>query len=303
MKKFFLAVAIPVFAILFSCNSKPGSNDDAITLKFNLPNGGTYDYNVDMDMTMKSNAQGQPINMNNKMAIGYRFGATGDSAGWKKITASISRIAMHINTNGQNVDFDSDKASDTSDVVSNTIGKVLGSMKGGQFRFTMNEKGEVGSVTGIQDMMQRALSSIKAPGAVAMAAGVGSTFNEENFKQNIQQSFGMYPNKPVKPGDSWTSTMNMNNQGMQMKIDNTYTLESVSGNIAKVKVSSKISSPGANSAMGTAGTMTGLMKFDIPTGLPIDGDLDMNMNMTMNTGGQVMPMNTDIKMKITGKKS
>lgn len=253
-------------------------------------------------MTMKGNVQGQAIDMDNKMAMGYRFAATGDSAGWKKITASISRIAMHMNSNGQNVDFDSDKTSDSSDVVSSTIGKVLGAMKGGQFGFTMNEKGEVGSVTGIQDMMHRALTSVNAPGVGAMAAGMGSAFNEDNFKQNIQQSFGMYPGKPVKPGDSWSSTMNMNNQGMNMKIDNNYTLESVSGDSANVKVNSKISSPDS-SAMGISGTMTGTMKFDVPTGLPVDGDLDMNMKMTMNTGGQVVPMNTDIKMKITGKKS
>ena len=49
--------------------------------------------------------------------------------------------------------------------------------------------------------------------------------------------------------------------------------------------------------------MDGNMKFDIPTGLPTDGDLDMNMKTMMNTGGQVVPMNTNIKMKITGKKS
>jgi hypothetical protein len=44
------------------------------------------------------------------------------------------------------------------------------------------------------------------------------------------------------------------------------------------------------------------MQFDVSTGLPTDGDLAMNMNMTVNTGGQLVPMNTDIKMKITGKK-
>lgn len=303
MKTNLQKLIIPVFIILLSCNSKPGNDTETITLKFNLPTGSSFNYNVDMDMEMHGNVQGQPINMDNKMGMGYRFNAIGDSAGWRKITASINRIAMHMNSNGQKVDFDSEKVSDSTDVVSNTIGKVLGAMKGGQFGFTMNEKGEVGSVTGIQDMMQLALTSVNLPNAGAMAAGMGNAFNEDNFKQNIQQSFGMYPGKPVKPGDSWTGTMNMNNQGTAMKIDNNYTLESVSGSTANVKVNSKISSPDANAAMGISGAMTGTMKFDIPTGLPVDGDLDMNMKMTMNTGGQIVPMNTDIKMKITGNKS
>lgn len=299
MKIFFTAFILPVFFILFSCNNKPGS--DAINLKFNLPAGSSYDYNVDMDMAMNGNVNGQPVNMKNKMAMGYRFAAVGDSSGWKKLTASINRVAMHINSNGVNIDFDSDKATDTSDVVSATMGKVLGALKGGQFGFTMNENGKIGSVTGINDMMQRIMSSINVPDAGSVAAGMGGAFNDENFKQNIQQSFGMYPDKPVKPGDTWTNTMDINNQGIQMKIDNTYTLESVNGNTANVKTDSKISSLGTDS-MGITGTMTGNMKFDIPTGLPIDGNLDMNMKMTMNTGGQVVPMNTDINMKITGKK-
>jgi uncharacterized protein DUF6263 len=299
MKKFLSAFVLPACFIFLGCNNKPGG--DAINLKFNLPAGSSYNYNVDMDMAMNGNVNGQPINVINKMAMGYRFAAISDSAGWKKLNASINHIAMHMNSNGVNIDFDSDKQTDTSDVVSGTIGKVLGALKGGQFGFTMNEKGKIGSVTGINDMMQRIMSSINMQNAGAMAAGMNSTFNEDNFKQNIQQPFGMYPDKPVKPGDTWTNTIDINNQGMQMKMDNTYTLESVSGNTANVKTDSKISSPGANS-MGITGTMTGNMKFDIPTGLPVDGNLDMNMRMTMNTGGQVVPMNTDINMKITGKK-
>ena len=210
---------------------------------------------------------------------------------------------MNINAGSVNVDYDSDKPSDTANEANNTMGKVLGAMKGGEFAFTMNEKGEVGQVSGISEMMQRILSSVNVPNADAIIAGMSSSFSEENFKQNIQQSFAVYPDKPVKPGDSWTSSMTMNNGGMAMKMDNNYTLESVNGDMANVKVDSKISSPdsSANNNMTITGTMKGTMQYDIPTGVPVNGDLDMNMDMQMNSGGQSVPMNTDIKMKITGK--
>jgi hypothetical protein len=185
------------------------------------------------------------------------------------------------------------------------MGKVIGAMKGGEFSFIMNEKGEVGQVSGINDMMQRMMSSLDVPNADAMAAGMSSAFNEENFKQNIQQAFAVYPGKPVKPGDSWASSMDMTNGGMAMKLGNNYTLESVNGDKANVKVDSKISSPdpAANNNMNISGTMKGTMQYDIPTGVPVRGDLDMNMDMQMSSGGQTVPMKTDIKMKITGKKS
>ena len=291
MKNFFYAIVIIVaFA---------GCKSDTIDLKFNLPKGSSYDYNMDMIMAVKGDVNGQPMNVTNNMSMGYRFGVIGDSAGWKKISSTISRIAMNIDAgSGVNIKFDSDKPVDTSDVMSGTVGKVLGALKGGQFTFTMNEKGEIGSVTGISEMMNRMMSSV--PNAGAMAGSMGNSFNEDNFKQNIQQAFGVYPSKPVKPGDTWTSTMSMNNAGMQMKIDNTYTLQSVTNNIADVKVDSKIS---GNSGVGIDGTMKGDLKYDVPTGVPVDGDLDMSMNMNVPQSGQSAPMTMDIKMKITGKKS
>ena len=85
MKKILLAIAIPALVILFSCNNNPLKTGDTVTLKFNLPKGSSYDYNMDMDMTMKGSVNGQPMNMTNKMAMGYRFGVTGDSAGWKNL--------------------------------------------------------------------------------------------------------------------------------------------------------------------------------------------------------------------------
>lgn len=298
MKKFLLAFIIPAFTILSACNNKPG-NGGAITLKFNLPVGSSYNYNIEVSMQMNGNINGQALNMNNKMAMGYGFTAAGDSAGWKKLNATIENISMHISGNGVNINYDSNQPADTSDVVSATVGKVLGALKGGQFQFTMNDSGQVGSISGIQDMMQRIMSSINIPGASAMVSGIGSTFNDENFKQNIQQSFGMYPNKPVKPGDTWQNTTEMNNQGMILKLDNTYTLQSVDGNNANVKVDSKISSQGA---MSINGTMSGTMKFDVPTGLPLDGNLDMNMNMG-EANSQSAPLKMDMKTKITGKKA
>lgn len=299
MKKFLSALIVSF--VLFSCNNMPGKSGDTIDLKFNLPKGSSYDYNMDMDMSVKGNMGGQQMNVTNKMAMGYHFSTIDDSAGWKKISSTISRIAMNIDAGGMKIDYDSDKPNDTSNVVNGTMGKVLGAMKGGEFTFTMNDKGKIGSVTGINEMMNKMMSSV--PGAGAMSGSMGSAFNEDNFKQNIQQAFGMYPDKPVKPGDSWTSTMNMNNGGMQMKLDNTYTLESVTGDNANVKVNSKISPLAGATIANIDGTMTGTMKYDIPTGVPVNGDLDMLMKMSVSEGGQTMPMTTDIKMKINGKKS
>ena len=294
MKKIFLAIII--FS-LFSIE-KSSAQDNPITLKFNLPKGSSYDYNMDINMNMKGEAGGQAVSVENKMGMGYHFTTLDDSAGWKKISTTVSGIAMHINTGGVNIDYDSDQPVDTSNVVNSTMGKVLGAMKGAQFTFIMNDQGKIGYVSGIKEMADKMVAA--APGNGGMASGMSNAFNEDNFKQNIQQAFGAYPDKPVKPGDTWTNTMNTNNNGVALKIDNTYTLESVSGNNANVKVNAQISS--ANSNMPITGTMAGTMQYDIPSGVVVDGALEMSMNMSMG-GDQSTPMVMNIKTKITGKKS
>ena len=87
-----------------------------------------------------------------------------------------------------------------------------------------------------------------------------------------------------------------------MKMDNVYTLESVTGKIAHIKVNSKISSP-QDTTTNIAGTTTGIMQFDIPSGVPVDGDLDTHMTMNINAAGQSIPMAIDIKTKVAGKRS
>ena len=295
MKKIFAAFVIgALFMAVDSSAQKP------VDLKFNLKKGENYAYASTMDIETKGNMGGQDVDVKNTVGISYLFTNTGDSAGWKKLNSTITRIFMNLNVSGMSINYDSDEPADSSDMVSAMLGKILGAMKNGQFMFTINEKGEIGSVTGFEEMMQKVTDAASGAGPMA---NISNAFSEDNFKQNIPQSFGGYPSKPVKPGDTWTATVNTDAGGAQMTSENTYKLESVEGNTAIVKVDAKISSPVADSTATINGTSTGSMKYDIPSGIAVDGDMDTNLNMNINRGGESMPMNTDIKMKITGKKS
>lgn len=288
-------IALTVFLI---CTGTFGFGQKAIDLKFNLPVGNGFGYNIDMDMKTAGNAGGQEVNVDNTMKIGYNFAVTADSAGWKKINAVITTIAMNINTGGVNINYDSDKPVDTTDMMSSTFGKVLGSMKGGKFVFTMNKDGKVGNVTGLDEL----ISNVSAAGGSDMMGGITNAFSDENFKNNLQQSFAFYPAKPVKPGDTWTNTTTTNTNGAQLTMNNSYTLESVSGDIANVKVNSTLSAPASASINSMGGATTGNMQFDIKTGVPVLGDLNTKMDLDINANGQSIPMKMDIKMKITGTK-
>ena len=300
-------MAFSAASLLYCC--KGTNSPDGLNLKFNLQKGEKFLYTAGMDMHSRQNVMGKDMDVNTRMDMAYTFDVTGDSAGWKQVNATISKIAINMDAGGMQIKFDSDDpaAADSTNPMAK-VGKIFGAMKGGQFGFTMNEKGKVGNVTGIREMMEHAVASLNDPTAsAALMSGLSKTFDENQFKQNLEQSFGIYPDKPVKAGDSWNKTMTMNNAGILMKMDNTYTLESVDNNNANVKMSSKISS-GSDSAklmgmnMDMNGTMEGTMQFDIASGMPVKGVSTMQMNMKVKSQGTEMPMNMTFTMNITGKK-
>jgi len=300
MRIFFTITVISL--LLISCG---GGSGNAITLKFNLGKGSKLDYTGSVDMNISENVMGNNVNVQNKMRMGYLFEVLNDSAGWKTLNSTISRISMDMNANGQSLKFDTDSSVSDTTGPSGMMMKIFGAMKGGQFSFTMDEKGNVGEVRGMKEMMEHTLTKINVPNAEMIMQNMGKSFDADNFKQNLEQSFAMYPDKPVKPGDTWTRTSSLNSNGMPIKMENTYTLNSVSGNIADVKVSSKLSSGTEGSSMGVkelTGTLTGDTHYDIASGVPLDGSMQMKMNMKVSAQGQEIPVNMVMTMTTLGKK-
>lgn len=310
LTKILTAASFIAIVLLSGCNgtSSSGKTADGYILKFNLSKGTRFNYTINMDMNMNETVMGKPLAVKNNMIVGYDFDVTGDSSGWKTVGATISRIAMNMNANGMSVNYDSD-VPDTASANNPMaiLGKVLGAMKGGEFSFTINEKGEVGEVRGMNEMIQNMIAKANIPNSDMVMQSVGKSFDADNFKQNIQQSFDIYPDKPVKIGDSWTKTLNLNSGGISMLSNNTFTLQSVNGDDAILKVDSKISS-GADSAatmgvkVSTTGNIDGTTTVDLPTGLSKEGNMNMKMNMQINSQGMNIPMDMDIKMKFESRK-
>ncbi|HVK97014.1 MAG TPA: DUF6263 family protein [Flavisolibacter sp.] len=297
MKKNKLA-SILFILILAGCNN----SSKTIDLKLNLTKGSTYTYSMLMDMNMSQKMMGQEMSMKNAIGFDYVFDVINDSAGWKLIDATISRITVDMDGGGMKVQYDTDKPSQDTAGPMGMMTKMFGAMKGAKFSFTMNNEGKIGEVMGLKEMQQQMTSGLPNE----MPEEGMNTFNQENFRQNIEQAFAVYPGKPVKVGDSWSKSMVINNQGMEIKSENTYTLDKVSGDVASIKVVSKLGSADSaqinNAQIKMAGTSNGTMNFNIPSGMIADGNLDMALEMSIKSGEMEMPMKMDMKMKMKGGK-
>lgn len=275
---------------------------EAVSLKLQMPAGNTYEYTMVMDMDMNQEVMGQKVEMENKMTFGYIYEVLKDSANWKVIRATLGRMRMDIKTMGTSVTIDTDNPADSSGPMGQAF-QVFGRMKDKQYIFTINDKGEVGSISGLKEIRDAMLEGF--PSDEKLEKQVEGIIDEESFRQNIEQSFKIFPDKDVAVGESWTKTMSIKNQGMTMKTENTYTLESVKDGKAIISVKQKLSSDqGTTNGMPFTmnGTGDGTYSYEQSTGIVMAGDVKMNMNMEMEMQGQKIPMKVNMDMSVKGKK-
>jgi hypothetical protein len=171
------------------------------------------------------------------------------------------------------------------------------------FDVKFTPQGKVTSVTGMDEIMKSIEQSNDNAMAKQMIAGLKQQFSDEAMKQTFEQSFNIYPGKPVNVGDSWNIKQSLNVSGTQTGTDTKYTLKSVNNNLAKVDVNSNISvNLSAVGAGGTlAGTMSGTMDVNVDTGLPVTSNITQDIKGNIEANGMNMPLAILSKIKYSMK--
>jgi hypothetical protein len=287
MSKAFKTTALAVLAagVLFtSCNSGNSSataNGDAVALKFKLLDGSKYLYTT--DITNQTNTMGQ--NISNKMLMEFTYDVTAGENENKDLVVTYTRVKMDMNAMGQTMSYDSNDSANA-----NPMFKALGNMIGKSFTTTVAPNGTIVKVEGIESLVPEGTQGL----------------DQETLKQTMQTSFNVFPEKPVKVGESWTKTTDMKLQNFNMKLDSKYTLDKVEGDNAIISMDGKISSEAGASVQGMEmnldGTQTGKLEIDIPTGQAISGDIKQLIKGKFNANGQEIPMDISSDVKISSKK-
>ncbi|HUC83351.1 MAG TPA: DUF6263 family protein [Flavisolibacter sp.] len=274
MRKLPALVALSALLIMQSCNSsdnKAGAaNGDGVALKFNLQKGKSYTYAMNMDM--EGETQGQK--MENEMAFDYTVEVVNDQDSLKTLKTTYDRIKMEMNAGATNIDFDTnepqkDSAADPRQNPMGMMSNMFYAMKGKSFEMKVNEKGEVKSVAGISELMNAVINSMQVDENTkqGVAQVFQSQFNEDAIKSSFSQAFNIFPDKPVKVGDTWTKTVGMPAMAGG-NITTNYKVKEINGNTVVLDVASDLSSSGMQ------GAQTGTMKVDATTGLVTEGNME-----------------------------
>jgi hypothetical protein len=284
----FLMMSLFLLFIWSACSDN--KNGASTNFQFNLQKGKSYEYAMDFDM--KQEMSGQNINTN--MKSDYIMEVIGDDGNVKTLKTTYKRFAMNIAMANKTIKADSDNSDSVATGEITDPGQMMNAMfsalKGKSFIIKVDKEGKVTEVTGLQQIADAMVSSMKVKEEMKPMVRQAFTqqFNEENIKELFSQSFNIFPNKPVKVGDSWEKKLSGTSL-MPMDMTTTYTVKSIGGNLVTLDAKSNMKFTGGTNL---SGEQIGRMKVNAKTGLVETAEYEQKMD------GQ-MKMTT--KATITGK--
>ncbi len=298
MKKSFLPLAALAGILLYtSCKS-----GEPVNLKLALQPGSQYLYTMDMKMTMEQNAMGQAMKTQQDMLMESTYDVAAGSGDNRKITVTYDRIAMNMKNAMMNMSYDSKDPSKGDPKLA-----AMGGLVGKPFSMEVSGQGEILKVDGLSNIIN-GMGDTSTPEGVAMRQQMAQTFNDTAIRSMMQQSLNIFPDHPVKPGETWKKTYTMSMGFMNMSIENEFKLTSVSGNTAHVDVAAKIRGGGAgtpemkNMSINLNGDQKGTMDVEVATGLVTDSKLKQNIKGDVSAMGMKMPMTISSDIHLTAKK-
>lgn len=266
------------------------------TLKFNPANGDKYNVETTTKTQMSQNVMGQDVNINMNYDVEMTYAITDTNAN-KKLTMTYERLKLNMDAMGQM------QTMDTEDSSSNEVSNALKSVKGKTVSVTLSPTGKVLQVEGTREIIDNI-------GGDAQKEILKAIFSEDALKSMMEQSFNYYPEKPVKVGDSWTSTITLKSP-YPIVAENTYKLNKVEGNdafidiISKVKTEegAKMSYSGVELTVELTGDIKGNNQVNLQTGMPVNSTSKQNLKGNITTQGMTIPMsvNSDTIIKFSKK--
>lgn len=265
MRKLILLSSLAVITALSACSGGGVSEGDAVVLKLQPKKGENYLTNMDMDMSMQIGEQ--KVNSLSKFVMNSEIQDVSEE-GNVEMEYRFKKIRMEMNTPQGKMVIDPDEESATMPGMEESIG-AFKVMKNMGLKTTMTNKGELLNLEVLSD-------SIDA----MMLAQVKQT-----FESNMAKNFKIYPDEPVKIGDSWEIVIDQNMNGLMMKATNNYTLKQILNGKAILEVKTDLTASGEGmEGMEMTGTATGEITVFLDSGMIADGLQTMEIGMTSPMG-------------------
>jgi hypothetical protein len=289
--------------------------EEKVDLKLRLEKGKSYKIQTNQDMKINQTIPGQQ-GQQQTMTINQKTGGRNiytvedvqsDGTFVLKITHDAISFKQEVPTQNQIIEYDS---TDTSTAVGAM--SVFNAIVGQSFTITMTPDGHIKEIKGADILLERIQEKVNELPEGQERAGLETQlkmqYGAETLKQNTENSFNMYPDKPVGIGDTWQRKTTLT-QGFPMVIDTIYTLKERKNGIAIIDVFAMIQTNRDAGPMemgqmkiqyNMSGSVTGLMEMQESTGWPIRSNQNLRLSGSITVQNPEMPQPMSIPMSISG---
>ncbi|WP_029274439.1 DUF6263 family protein [Pedobacter borealis] len=290
-----------VTIIIWSLVSITAFAQKTYVLRQNYPTGYKYDFTLTSEQIINQKIAGRDVHLTQSIGTDYTFDITEGHSGEKDVKVIYNRIFMKSVAMGNTMTLKSDDQDSTKK-------NPFSGLKGASFYMTVAPNGAIKTVAGIDKMLDNmAARMTKDTSQVKQIKNaLSKQFSNEVIKQTMESSFKIYPDKPVKIGDSWTVDTKMQ-MSMPIETITQYTLKEVKDGIAILSVKGTLVSKGNFEVMGNKmetdlqGTNSGETSLDMKTGIVLNSHLRVELYGKMKSMGQDIDFEMQGINKIVGK--
>lgn len=186
---------------LLSCGSKSD-------LKLDLTVGETYYQEMEVNMNMVQTAMGQKMDIVMNIKGKLSFLVLSKEAGNFELKVRYNELSMFMDMPQGSMTYNS-KKKDQDDIFS----QVMAAITQESFQMTLNTKGEVIKVNGMNEIWDKAIAQfdfIPESAKEQIKAQLKDSYGENSLKDNMEMATAIFPNMPVAIGDTWKKVIQTN---------------------------------------------------------------------------------------------
>jgi len=304
MKKWMLCTII--FLLSVNCSAQK------IDLGLKLEIGKEYFQSTETKMIIAQEIENRYYVMTNHLRgdVTFKVKSVSDNTYSTEVRYGFLEMDMELPTG--RITFSSRKQ-DTTDVFS----LILSKMVGFPFYVKISKQGKVVAFSGVDRLIDSLLVQLKETYPIdqgVLRTQLMSSYGEESFKGNFEMVTAIYPDKPVRIGDSWQVSTKLVGQ-LSAQLNCTYTLAPSANNKVHITGNANISSIKSDNESASfqsnnlRGKMSSEFQVDERSGWissakilqEFEGDMFVKENATY-PNGITIPMACSSEIKIVGEK-
>jgi hypothetical protein len=304
-----------VLLLLISLASAACEQNGAKALFCRFTQGDQRTFRISIDQKITQKVMGITQNLTQAIVIDYSYHVkklNSDSSAVVEFTYNAISMKSGFGENTF-INFDSSKPAEGE----NPLSKSFSSLIGKGFTCTITPQGRITEIHGIDALMQDMLQGLNLPeGAQTeeIKKQLKQSFGEDSIKDSFEKLTSIYPEKPIRIGDSWTRKATIT-RGLPMTMTTTWTLRDRKERAWIIDVKSVVEANKEAPPLklgpltmkyNLTGNQAGSFSVDEKTGFGITGMITQNFDGTvemhvegLQAGSEAMSWPITIESRIT----